>query len=61
MDRGGWREEILPVPEIQATFSATILPIPHLGEGGHNSGEHFLLHLVPCQSPNQPLFETSDF
>ena len=49
-DRGGWREEILPVPEIQASF-LLLFPIPPLGGGGHNSGEQFLLHLGPCQSP----------
>ena len=38
-------------------------PIPPLGKGGHNSGELFLLHFGPCQSPTpslEPLFEISD-
>ena len=36
-DRGGWREEILHMPEIQASF---LYPFSHpsLGEGGHISG-----------------------
>ena len=28
-----------------------LFPIPPSGEGGHNSGEQFLLHLGSCQSP----------
>ena len=37
-DRGGWREEILQRPEIQASF---LYPFPYapLGEGGRISGE----------------------
>ena len=40
-DRGGWREEILPLPQIQASF---LHPLSFfLGEGGHNSGDQFSL------------------
>ena len=61
-DRGGWREEILQRPEIQASF---LYPFSyaHLGERGHISGELFGLFLGVCLSPTpsrQPLFETSD-
>ena len=54
-DRGGWREEILHMPEIQPSF---LYPFCYaaLGEGGHISGERFW---SPTPS-RQPLFETSD-
>ena len=61
-DRGGWRKEILHMPEIQACFLYPFSYAP-LGEGGHISGEPFLLQFGglfvanPCR---QPLFETSD-
>ena len=61
-DRGGWREEILPVPEIQASF-CILLPIPPLGEDGHNSGQQFCCVWGPVSRPTpsrQPLFETSE-
>ena len=61
-DRGGWHEEILHLPEIQASF---LYPFSYalLGEGGHISGELFGLFLAVRLSPTpsrQPLFETSD-
>ena len=37
-DRGGWREETLHMPEIQASFLCTFSYAP-LGEGGHIAGE----------------------
>ena len=39
-DRGGWSEEVLHVPEIQASF---LYPFSYafLGEGGHISGGFF--------------------
>ena len=33
VDRGGWHEEILPVPEVSDLSSAPFL-LPHQGEGG---------------------------
>ena len=60
--RGGWREEILPVPEIQTSFCA-LLPMPPLGEGEHNSGGQFSLYFGTRSSPTpsrQPLFKTSE-
>ena len=39
-DRGGWREEILHMPEIGASFLYPFSYAP-LGEGGHISGELF--------------------
>ena len=61
-DKGGWREEVLHVPEIQASFLYPFSYAP-LGEGGHISGELLGLFLGACLSPTpsrQPLFETSD-
>ena len=37
-DRGGWREEILPMQEVQASF-CTLFIISPLGEVGHTSGD----------------------
>ena len=54
VDRGGWREEILPIPEIEVSFLRPFSYAP-LGEGGHISGERFLGlfgGFVSCQ----PLF-----
>ena len=39
-DRRGWRKEILPIAEIQASFLYPFSYAP-LGEGGHISGERF--------------------
>ena len=61
-DKGGCREEILPMPEIAASFLCPFSYAP-LGEGGHITGEHFLAVFGVCLSPTpsrQPLFETSD-
>ena len=61
-DRGGWREEILHMPEIQASFLYPFSYAP-LGEGGQISGELFGLFSGDCLSPTpsrEPLFETSD-
>ena len=61
-DRGGWREEIPHMPEIQASFLYPFSYAP-LGEGGHVSGELFWLFLGVCLPPptsRQPLFETSN-
>ena len=61
-DRGGWREEILPMPEIEASSLHPFSYAP-LGEGGHISGEPFWRFWGVCVSPTpsrQPLFETSD-
>ena len=61
-DRGGWREETLQGPEIQASFLYPFSYAP-LGEWGHISGELFGLFLGVCLSPTpsrQPLFETSE-
>ena len=59
-DRGGWREEILERPEIQASFLYLFSYAP-LGEGGHISGDVFGFFWGACLSPTpsrQPLFET---
>ena len=60
---GGWREEILHLPEIQVPFLYPFSYAP-LGEGGHISGELFGFFFGVCLSPTpslrQPLFETSD-
>ena len=61
-DRGGWREDTLQRPEIQASFLHPFSYAP-LGEGGHISGEIIGLFLGVCLSPTpsrQPLFETSE-
>ena len=61
-DRGGWREEILDAPGVQASFLYPFSYAP-LGEGGHISGELFWRFLGVCLSPTpsrQPLFETSE-
>ena len=61
--RGGCREEILPMPEIEASFLCLFAYAAPLGEGGHIAGELFGLFLGVCLSPTpsrQPLFETSD-
>ena len=57
-ERGGWREEILPTPEIQASL---------LHPFSYSSFRRFwgtiLLHLGLCQAPTpslQPLLETSE-
>ena len=39
--RGGWREEILPMPEIQTSFLCPFSYATPLGEGEHNSGIYF--------------------
>ena len=60
-DRGGWREEILHMPEIQASFLYLFSYAP-LGEGGRISGELFWSLLGGCLLPTpsrQPPFETS--
>ena len=60
-DKGGWREETLQRPEIQASFLYPFSYAP-LGKWGHISGELFGLFLGVCLSPTpsrQPLFETS--
>ena len=63
MDKGGWREEILERPEIQASF-LYLFSYALLGQGAHISGECVLalweVYLSPTPS-RQPLFETSDF
>ena len=41
-DRGGWPEELFPVPEIEASFLHPFSYAP-LGEGGRISGEVFWL------------------
>ena len=61
-DREGWREEILHMPNIQASF---LCPFSYafLGEGGHIFGELFGVFLGACLSPTpsrQTLFETSE-
>ena len=61
-DRGGWREETLQRPEIQAPFLYPFSYAP-LGEWGHISGELLGLFLGVSLLPTpsrQPLFETSD-
>ena len=57
--RRGWREEILPMSQIQASF---LHPSPYApsGKGDTILGNHVLLYFGPCYS-RQPLFETSDF
>ena len=58
--RGGWREEILPMPEIQ-TSSCALFPMPPLGEGEHNYGDQLLLYSRPRQTATpsrQPLFDS---
>ena len=60
-DRGGWRDEILHMPEIQASF---MYPFSYAPKGGHTSGKRFWLFFGICLSPTpsrQPLFETSEF
>ena len=60
--RGGWREEILQRPEIQASFLYHFSYAP-LGEGRHISKELFGSFWAVCLSPTpsrQPLFETSE-
>ena len=51
-DRGGWREEILERPEIQASF-LYLLPYSPLGEGEHTSGDILgaLLGGFACRQP----------
>ena len=49
-DKGGWREESLQRPEIQASFLYPFSYAP-LGERGHISGELFGLFLGACLSP----------
>ena len=56
-DRGGWREKILPVPEIAASFLHPFSYAP-LGEGGHISGERFSASLgfvSRQQGPPEPV------
>ena len=50
--RGGWREEILPIPEVQASFCA-LFPMPTLGERNKILGINFCCSLGPagCQPP----------
>ena len=58
-DRGGWREEAIRRPEIQASFLYPLSYAP-LGEWGHISGEFLGLFLGVCLSPTpsrQPLPE----
>ena len=62
-DRGGWREEILPVPEIQASF---LQPFSYssLRRRWTQFWGQFLLHLAPLSvtNPIPPTpFRTSDF
>ena len=40
--RGGWHEEILPMPEIQASFLCPLFHVT-LKRRGHNSGDQFLI------------------
>ena len=50
-DRGGWREEILHMPEIQASFLYPFSYAP-LGEGGHISREFWGSFLgFVCRQP----------
>ena len=65
--RGGWREEILPVPEIQTQrfrpLFCTLFPMPPLEKGEHHSGNEFSRYFGARSSPTpsrQPLFETSE-
>ena len=44
-DRGGWREETLQRPEIQASFLYPFSYAP-LGEWGHISGELLRLFII---------------
>ena len=46
-DRGGWCEEILPTPEIEASFLRPFSYAP-LGERAHISGEKVCLLLGVC-------------
>ena len=62
VSKRGWREEILHMPEIQASFLHPVSYAP-LGEGGHISGERFLALFggLFVANPLLPtLFETSD-
>ena len=56
-DRGGWRQEVLPKPEIEATFLHPFSYAP-LGEEGHNSGE-LLGSLVANPLPPTPFLRKS--
>ena len=61
-DRGGWRKEIPPIPQIQAPFLPPFFPCSPMSRK-NISGGHFLLYFGRCWSPTpsrQPLFETSD-
>ena len=61
--RGGCREEILPLPEIEASFLYLFSYAPLIGEKGRITGDFFGLFLGVCLLPTpsrQPLFETSD-
>ena len=42
VDRGGCRADILPMPEIEASFLNPFPMSPPFGEGGHISGERVL-------------------
>ena len=53
--RGGWREEILPLPEIQTSFCG-LFPIPPLGEGEHILGSIFAVFVA---NPFPPTSETN--
>ena len=56
--RGGWHEEILPVPDIQTSFLCPS-SCATLGDGEHNSGDQFSLCFGTRSSPipsRQPLF-----
>ena len=60
-DRGGCREEILPMPEIEASFQYPF-PMPPRKRGTHY-WRIFGMFVGLCMSPTpsrQPLFETSE-
>ena len=63
-DKRGWRQEILPVPEIEASFLHPFAYAP-LGEGEHISGELFCLlfwaPLVANPLPSTPFRNLSWF
>ena len=61
-DGGGWREEILPMPEIQASFLHSF-SYPSFRRRGTLSGDLFLAAfwaLLVANPSRQPLFETSE-
>ena len=60
-DRGGWREEILPMPEIQASFSASFFLFLAYEKVDTILGNKFCCIWGPVsrQRSRQPLFKTS--